>query len=305
MPRKRKGRSVNGILLLNKPLGMTSNKALQIVKRAYGAAKAGHTGSLDPAASGLLPICFGEATKLSSFLLDSDKEYITTVQLGQVTNTADADGEVIETYNVLELVEADIYEVLKQFEGEISQIPPMYSALKQDGKRLYELAHKGIEVEREARLVTINSLTLLKIDDDSKQIELQVNCSKGTYIRTLAEDIGKVLGYGGHVKTLHRIKTGPFSADDMVDFEHFDYFEGNVEDLAQYLLPVDVGVLHLPKVILTKDIAKEVLQGQTVRISEDAPKQGLLRLYQDSGAFLGIGFIKEEGLIAPKRLFNL
>lgn len=304
MGRRHKGRSVNGILLLNKPLGMTSNRVLQIVKRCFQAAKAGHTGSLDPAASGLLPICFGEATKVSNFLLDSDKEYITTVQLGQITNTADAEGEVIETKPVAELVEAEIQSVLTQFLGEISQVPPMHSALKQDGKRLYELAHKGIEVERKARQVTIHALQLLDIDNDAKQISLQVSCSKGTYIRTLADDIGKTMGCGAHVATLHRIKTGPFSAKDMVDFAEIDEFDGDPAELDKYLLACDSGLMHLEKAVLSEKTTELLMHGQTVTVG-DAPDQGELRLYSDSEVFLGIGEAKGNGQIAPKRLFNL
>lgn len=304
MARRHKGRSVNGILLLNKPLGMTSNRVLQIVKRCFQAAKAGHTGSLDPAASGLLPICFGEATKVSNFLLDSDKEYITTVQLGQVTNTADAEGEVIETKPVGELIESEVQSVLTQFLGEIAQVPPMHSALKQDGKRLYELAHKGIEVERKARQITIHVLQLLDIDNVAKQIRLQVSCSKGTYIRTLAEDIGKTMGCGAHVLTLHRIKTGPFSAEQMIDFAKFDEFEGDPVELDEFLLPCDSGLMHLEKVVLSQELTKLLMHGQTVTV-EKAPNQGKLRLYSDSDLFLGIGEVNESSQIVPKRLFNL
>lgn len=304
MGRRHKGRSVNGILLLNKPLGMTSNRVLQIVKRCFQAAKAGHTGSLDPAASGLLPICFGEATKVSNFLLDSDKEYITTVQLGQVTNTADAEGEVIESKSVGELIESEVQSVLTQFLGEIAQVPPMHSALKQDGKRLYELAHKGIEVERKARQITIHVLQLLDIDNVAKQIRLQVSCSKGTYIRTLAEDIGKAMGCGAHVLTLHRIKTGPFSAEQMIDFAKIDEFEGDPVELDEFLLPCDSGLMHLEKVVLSQELTKLLMHGQTVAV-ENAPSQGELRLYSDSEVFLGIGETKENGQIAPKRLFNI
>ena len=209
--RKPRGRNVNGILLLDKGIGITSNAALQKVKRLYQASKAGHTGSLDPLASGLLPLCLGEATKLSSFLLDADKAYAGVCKLGVKTSTADAEGEVIETRPVPDLSEAQLRDVLAKFVGVIDQIPPMHSAIKMQGQPLYKLAHQGIEVERQPRQVTIHSLTLTRLEGDEFAFDLQ--CSKGTYVRTLAEDIGEVLGCGAHLSALRRTQVGPFELD--------------------------------------------------------------------------------------------
>jgi tRNA pseudouridine55 synthase len=210
-------RTVNGILLLDKPAGLTSNAALQAVKRLYRARKAGHTGSLDPLATGLLPICFGEATKISGFLLDADKHYRVQCRLGVRTNTGDAEGEVLEQRPVEGITEAALRKVIEGFIGDIEQIPPMYSALKHKGERLYNLARQGVEVEREARTVTIHALELLDFGGDTA--ELRVHCSKGTYVRTLVEDIGALLGCGAHVSGLRRLGVGPFDGSVMHDMD--------------------------------------------------------------------------------------
>ncbi|MDH5765707.1 MAG: tRNA pseudouridine(55) synthase TruB, partial [Gammaproteobacteria bacterium] len=217
--RKKKGRPVHGVLLLDKPLHMSSNHALQKVKRLYNAQKAGHTGSLDPLATGMLPVCLGEATKISAFLLDADKTYRFKCQLGTRTTTADAEGEVLETKPFEHITRSDIEKIIPQFMGDIEQVPPMYSALKKDGQRLYELARQGIEVERKPRPVTIYRLDL--IDFSAGEVELEVQCSKGTYVRTLAEDIGHVLGCGAYVTSLHRTTVGPYQGE-MVSLEQLE-----------------------------------------------------------------------------------
>ncbi len=301
-----KGRDVSGILLLNKPGGLTSNAALQRVKRLFFAKKAGHTGSLDPIATGVLPICLGEATKVSGFLLNATKGYFSTVKLGQRTDTADIEGEVIETRPVPVLNEAGVLDVLAQFTGDIEQLPPMYSALKRDGQPLYKLARQGIEVERELRSVTIYSLELLALRED--ELDIQVLCSKGTYIRTLAEDIGEVLGCGAHVKVLHRTQVGEFAIDKTITLEQLDALrdQGPVEELDSLLLTPDSALDDWPLISLTDDMARYIQQGQAVFVPK-APTEGLVRLYagQDGAGqdrFLGIGHILDDGRVAPKRL---
>jgi len=280
---------------------MSSNAALQRVKRLFFAKKAGHTGSLDPIATGVLPVCLGEATKVSGFLLDARKGYFSTVKLGQRTTTADIEGEVIETRPVPELDEAKVNAVLEQFRGEIDQLPPMYSALKRDGKPLYELARQGIEVERELRRVTIYSLKLVALRRD--EIDIEVICSKGTYIRTLAEDIGEVLGCGAHVQVLNRTLVGEFTLDKTVTLEQLEAMrdEGPAEDLDQLLLPMDSALGDWPQINLTDDMAYFVRQGQAVQVPK-APTHGLVRLYAGQERFLGIGHILDDGRVAPKRL---
>ncbi len=299
--RRDRGRDVHGILLLNKPAGLTSNAALQRVKRLFFAKKAGHTGSLDPIATGVLPICLGEATKVSGFLLDATKGYFSTIKLGQRTTTADIEGDVIETRPVPVLDEANLLAVLAQFNGDIDQIPPMYSALKRDGKPLYELARKGVEVEREPRRVTIYSLKLLAFRED--EIDIEVVCSKGTYIRTLAEDIGEVLGCGAHVQVLNRTLVGEFTLENSVSFEQLEAMrdQGPVEDLDGLLMPLDSALKGWPQICLSDDMAYFVRQGQAVQVPK-APTQGLVRLYASNDTFLGIGRILDDGRVAPKRL---
>jgi tRNA pseudouridine55 synthase len=294
------GRDVSGILLLDKPVGVTSNQALQAVKRLYHARKAGHTGSLDPLATGLLPLCLGEATKISAYLLDADKRYWVRVRLGTVTTTGDAEGEVVETRPVVGIDEARVREVLAGFLGTIRQLPPMYSALKHQGQRLYKLAREGVEVEREPRAVTIHAIMLLHLDGE--EFEMEVHCSKGTYVRTLAEDIGAALDCGGYVSALRRTGVGPYLADRMVDLPEIERrAEEGLEALDALLLPVDSAVGHWPEVKLSEDAAYYLKLGQPVLVPR-APPNGWLRLYDARGRFLGVGEIDDDGKVAPRRL---
>jgi len=299
--RKSRGRPVTGIVLLDKPLGMSSNKALQIVKRLFNAAKAGHTGSLDPLATGMLPICLGEATKVSQYLLEADKVYQVSFKLGEATSTGDAEGEVIETAPFESIIEQQLRETLVDFIGDIDQVPPMYSALKHDGQRLYELARKGIEVERKSRRVHISEIELLSFKDGI--VELKVACSKGTYIRTLAEDIAKALGTVAYVTRLHRLEVGSFSGFPMVTIEQLEAAQEEGElQLDKKLLPLDIGIQTMPEVRLNDDLSYYLRLGQAVQVPK-SPTSGLVRLY-DAKRFLGIGEIIDDGRIAPKRLMN-
>lgn len=300
--RKVRRREVHGILLLDKPERMTSNQALQTVKRLFNARKAGHTGSLDPLASGLLPICFGEATKLSAFLLDADKEYLVTCRLGMRTATGDAEGEIVEQQPIPALTQVRIEEVLGKFRGEISQIPPMYSALKHRGQRLYDLAREGIEVEREPRRVNIYSLSLQSFDNDS--LTLVVRCSKGTYIRTLVEDIAQVLGTCGHVSALRRLALGPYGATfPMRALDDLQLHSADEAALDKVLLPADSAVADWPAVRLGPDAAWYFTRGQAVTVPA-APTQGWVRVYAPE-RFLGLGEVLDDGRITPRRLLNI
>jgi tRNA pseudouridine55 synthase len=300
LARRRKGRRISGILLLDKPAGMSSNAALQKVKWLFKAAKAGHTGSLDPLATGLLPVCLGEATKASAFLLDADKRYVTTVRLGEKTATADAEGEVIETAPVPDISLEHLAEVLERFLGEIEQLPPMYSAVKHQGERLYKLAREGVEVERKLRTITIHDLACL--DFDGSNLKLDIHCSKGTYVRTLAEDISEALSTVGHVAELRRTAVGPFNDIDMVTLEQLEALSPEGFDaLDRLLLPTDSGLMHWPDVRLNADAAHYLQQGQPV-FSPGAPSSGMVRVYDNEERFLGAGEINDDGLVAPKRL---
>ncbi len=301
MARRRKGRNISGILLLDKPLNLTSNAALQRVKRLYKADKAGHTGSLDPLATGLLPICLGAATKVSAFLLDADKRYLTTVKLGEKTTTADAEGEIIETRAVEGVTQESVTTVLQQFIGEIEQLPPMYSAVKHKGERLYKLAREGKVVERKTRRITIFSIELVSLHDDL--LELDIHCSKGTYVRTLAEEIGEELGCGGHVAALRRTAVGPYDDSAMVTLEQVQSLglEGRLQALDQLLLPIDSGLMHWPAVKLGADAAHYLKQGQAVNASAP-PASGWVRIYDNEDQFIGAGVIDENGMVAPRRL---
>ncbi len=298
--RRQHGRDVSGILLLDKPLGITSNEALQRVKRIYQARKAGHTGSLDPLASGLLPLCFGEATKLSAYLLDADKRYWVKVKLGVTTTTADAEGEVVRTRPTAGVSAAALQQVVERFVGEIEQLPPMYSALKYQGQRLYKLAREGVEVPREPRKVTIHSIELGPLEGD--EFEMRVHCSKGTYVRTLAEDIGEQLGCGAHVSGLSRTGVGPYGAEGMVTMQQIEAAAAvGSEALDALLLPLDSAVGHWPEVRLSADSAYYLKLGQPVLVPK-APTRGWLRLYDQAGGFLGVGEIEDDGKVAPRRL---
>lgn len=300
---RQRGREVNGILLLDKPFGITSNDALQQVKRLFDARKAGHTGNLDPMATGLLPLCLGEATKVSAFLLDADKRYRGTCKLGVRTNTGDADGEAIETRPVEAYSEAQVREVLARFTGEIEQIPPMHSAIKHQGQPLYKLAHQGLEVERQPRRVTIYELSLVHLEGD--ELEIDVHCSKGTYIRTLAEEIGAALGCGAHLNQLRRTMAGPFTEAGMVTMEQLKQLllEGGQDAIDGLLLPIEDALAGWPAINLTANLAYYVRQGQAVQVSQ-APTQGWVRLFGPEGDFIGVGHILDDGRVAPKRLFH-
>ncbi|QDY36883.1 tRNA pseudouridine(55) synthase TruB [Pseudomonas putida] len=299
---KRIRRNVSGIILLDKPLGFTSNAALQKVRWLLNAEKAGHTGSLDPLATGVLPLCFGEATKFSQYLLDSDKGYETVMQMGQTTNTGDAEGEVLQTREVT-VGRAEIEAVLPRFRGPISQIPPMYSALKRDGQPLYKLARAGEVVEREARSVTINRLELLECE--GTRARLSVGCSKGTYIRTLVEDIGEALGCGAYVAELRRTQAGPFALAQTVTLEALEqaHAEGGNEALDRFLMPSDSGLQDWPMVCLSEHSAFYWLHGQAVR-APDAAQFGMVRVQDHNARFIGIGEVSEDGRIAPRRLIR-
>jgi tRNA pseudouridine55 synthase len=291
-------RAVHGVFLLNKPLGISSNAALQKVRWLFRAEKAGHTGALDPLASGLLPICFGEATKFSHFLLESTKRYQTTVQLGHSTTTGDVEGEVLLEQAVPELTEDKIQQVLSQFIGEIQQVPPMYSALKKQGRPLYELARKGIEVERDARPITIEAIQLLSFTENS--ITLDVTCSKGTYIRVLGEDIAKALGTYGHLIYLHRIQTGHF---ELIPSYTIEYLEGLTEQEREaLLLPVYAPVQHFIQIQVPEGRAEYFSRGMESNIDHTAEAQVLVF---DGEKCLGLAEINDRKRLIPKRVLNL
>lgn len=296
---KRIKRQVHGVLLLDKPKGFSSNQALQQAKRLFQAAKAGHTGSLDPLATGLLPICFGEATKFSHYLLDADKSYRAGIKLGVVTTTGDAEGEVVRTSPV-KLDQEKIEAVMRKFTGPISQVPPMYSALKHQGKPLYAYARDGVDVERAARQVIIHDIRLQRFEQD--ELEIVVECSKGTYIRTLAEDIGNALGCGAHLQSLRRLSTGHFQLQDALTLEQLEVMTTEQRD--HELLPVEASIGYLPQVDLDEESTYYLRRGQRVWKSGVIPA-GLLRLYGAHGEFLGTGEQMPDGRIAPKRLVQI
>lgn len=300
--RRSRGRAVDGILLLDKPSGVRSNAALQRIKWLFQARKAGHTGSLDSLASGLLPICLGEATKVSGFLLEADKRYLSRFTLGVTTTTGDADGEVTGQRTVQALSRASILEVLATFTGEVRQIPPMYSALKHQGRRLYELAYQGVEVAREARVVQVREFKLQATGPD--WIEVEVLCSKGTYIRTLAEDVGAALGCGAHVSMLRRTQVGPFTSERMLDMDALEaHAQNGLEALDAVLLPLDRALENYPGVELEASSAFYLQQGQAVLVPR-APTSGLVRLYSTQQRFLGVGEVLDDGRVAPRRLLD-
>lgn len=300
--KRRRGRDVNGILVLDKPRGMSSNDAVQKAKRLFNARKVGHTGALDPLATGVLPLCFGEATKFSQYLLTSDKKYWVRIQLGVATDSGDADGQVIRTGPVGDMDEARVEEALRFFRGEIDQVPSMFSAIKHQGQPLYKLARQGIEIERQARRVTIYSNELVSLAGDS--LVLSIHCSKGTYVRTIAEELGDVLGCGAHVVELRRLAAGPYTEADLVTFEQL---EKALEhgSLDPFLLPVDSAVREWPEVRLTDNTAYYLRQGQPV-IVPHAPTSGWVRLSEvdadHTSRFIGVGEILDDGRVAPRRL---
>ena len=304
MARRRRGRPVNGILVLDKPLGVSSNQALQTAKRLYFAAKAGHTGSLDPLATGVLPLCFGEATKFSQYLLDADKAYESTFVLGTVTDTGDAEGQVLETADASGVSEADVIAALDKFRGEIEQVPSMFSAIKQNGQPLYKLARQGKEVERKSRRVVVKQLDLRGFRPGvAAEVDIYLECSKGTYVRSIAEDLGKVLGCGAFVSALRRTKAGPFSIEDSVTLSTLEGLKAN-DELAQMddlLKPADTAIQGLPLVELSESSGFYMRQGQPVMVP-NAPCNGMVRIALETGEFLGVGEILDDGRVAPRRL---
>lgn len=295
---KRIKRNVNGVLLLDKPLGYSSNQALQKIKWLYQAEKAGHTGTLDPLATGLLPICLGEATKFAQYLTDADKSYIATIKLGITTTTGDAEGEVVESRPV-DVTRQRFEGVCQQFLGEISQVPPMYSALKHEGKALYEYARKGMEIERKARQVQIMEIATLRFEGSVAKIA--VTCSKGTYIRTLAEDIGRELACGAHLIALRRTATAGYELNEAYTLDQIEAM--TLEQRDKNLMPVDSAIDDLPKVELSEDQAYYLLQGQAIWKAGKVPA-GDCRLYDQEDRFIGLGNLQDDGKIAPKRLLQ-
>mgnify|MGYP000058574138 FL=1 len=324
MAKQPKGRAVSGILILDKPTGMSSNHALQRVKRMFGARKAGHTGALDPLATGLLPICLGEATKFSQFLLDSDKRYQTTGQLGVRTDSSDADGKVVETKACDHVTLADVEAQLPQFRGLISQVPSMFSALKRQGQPLYKLARAGKTVAVKPRQVTIHNLELMSFDDS--QVRMDITCTKGTYIRSIVEDLGLALDCGAHVAQLRRLQAGPFVADQMVTLEQLQAMiddaikdqvveEGQWPDITpafeildKLLMPADTAVLTLNAVQLAAHQIEALQQGKVVDHATDFAELDVVRAYgstaTDADAFIGLVEVQAGGRLKAKRLMS-
>lgn len=304
MGRQRKGRLLDGILLLDKPAGFSSNQALQRVKWLFFAAKAGHTGSLDPLATGVLPLCLGEATKFSQYLLDADKAYTSTFVLGERRTTGDAEGEVLATVDASALTRQQVEQGLGAFRGEIEQIPSMYSALKHAGQPLYKLARKGQEVERSARSVVIHHLELLDFRPGERaEVDVAIECSKGTYVRSIAEDLGAALGVGGYVSALRRTRAGPFTLEQCIALPALEALKEaeQVEDMDALLLPADTALEALPTVRLTESGGYYLRQGQPVLVP-NAPHNGMVRVALETGEFLGVGEILDDGRVAPRRL---
>ncbi|MFC1025261.1 tRNA pseudouridine(55) synthase TruB [Pasteurella multocida] len=301
-PRKR-GRDIDGVFLLDKPQGMSSNDIMQKVKRVFQANKAGHTGALDPLATGMLPICLGEATKFSQFLLDADKRYQVTAKLGERTDTSDAEGQVVETRDVQVDVQ-DILAALPHFRGELMQVPTMFSALKHQGKPLYEYARAGITVEREARPITIFDLQFIAYD--APYLTLEVHCSKGTYIRTLVDDLGEYLGCGAHVTVLRRTAVANYPVEAMLDWDTLQVLAAQ-QDLAlldQHLLPTDSAVSVLPALHLNQEQSKAISFGQRVKFDNPTQLTGQVRLFSDTQQFLGVALLDEHNVIRPQRLMT-
>ena len=300
---RRRGRSLNGVLVLDKPAGFSSNTVLQQVRAIMQAAKAGHTGSLDPAATGVLPLCFGEATKFAQFLLDSDKKYQCTVAFGSRTATGDADGEILCRSDASRLQRHDVERVLQDFRGAIEQVPPMYSAVKVNGQPLYKLARRGIEVEREKRPVTVHRLALADFRPGiAAQADLEICCSKGTYVRTLADDIGQVLKVGGHLCALRRTHVGPYTQRQATSLAFLQEMKNtqSYRKMDELLQPLDSAVSHLPKVMLPTAGGFYLRQGQAVRPKVES--DGLVRVYLENGEFIGVGEVLEDRRLVPRRL---
>ena len=299
-PRKR-GRDIHGVFLLDKPQGMSSNEIMQKVKRIFQANKAGHTGALDPLATGMLPICLGEATKFSQFLLDADKRYLVTAKLGERTDTSDAEGQIVETHEV-KVKTPEILTALEQFRGDILQVPTMFSALKHNGKPLYEYARQGITVEREARPITIFELNF--IEYNAPYLTLEVHCSKGTYIRTLVDDLGEALGCGAHVTMLRRTAVADYPTEKMLDWNALQAL-AEPQDLSlldALLLPIDTAVAKLPTLTLNESQTQGIGFGQRIKFDNLNRLQGQVRLFSHENRFLGVAMIDENNVIRPQRL---
>ena len=307
MARRSKGRFIDGIVLLDKATGMSSNFALQRVKRFFNANKAGHTGALDPLATGMLPICLGEATKFSQHLLDSDKRYLVTAKLGQRTDTSDSDGEVVQT-RPLEFTEAQLMSALEHFRGDTLQVPSMYSALKYQGQPLYKYAREGIEVPREARPITVFELNFIGLEGD--ELTLDIHCSKGTYIRTIIDDLGEMLGCGAHVIMLRRTQVAHYPYDKMVTLEQLEALVAKAQEqqldpsslLDSLLLPMDTAVADFPEVDVPDASAAYLMQGQAVRVANLEANKLVRITLGTARRFVGIGEMNDDGLLAPKRL---
>lgn len=306
--KKNYGRPLSGVLVLNKSTGMSSNDALQKAKRLFFANKAGHTGSLDPLATGVLPVCFGEATKFSQFLLDADKKYLSTFTLGVCTNTADKEGEITSEVDASHVTEAAIEAEMENYRGDILQIPPMVSALKHNGQPLYKLARQGIEIEREARPVCIYEYKLLAFRPGIKpELDVEVHCSKGTYIRSLADDLGKALGVGAHVSRLHRTMAGGLSEEHMIDLDSLNQERGeqSAEVLDHHLLPVDTLLGDMPTITIDANSGHYFRHGQAImdlKVYRLGEQGDTVRVCQEGGQFLGVGEITDDGRVAPKRV---
>lgn len=302
MSRRKKGDKIDGVLMLDKPVGLSSNTALQKARRALNAQKAGHTGTLDPFASGLLPLCFGEATKFSADLLHADKEYVASIKFGETTTTADVEGEIIETRPV-DFTEEQLHQALESLTGEIDQIPPMYSALKKDGVRLYELARQGQEIEREPRRVTVYELELLSFN--RPEAVVRVKCSKGTYVRVLGEDIGKILGCGAHLTALRRTKIADIDISETVSLQDFE--EADIAQRLDMLDPPDRLLSQLEPIELKEELAVRFLHGQSIRItgSENSEKKvKVYRLSDGKRELLGCARLSTDGVLSPERLIS-
>ncbi|EPF13960.1 tRNA pseudouridine synthase B [Cedecea davisae] len=304
---RRRGRDIHGVLLLDKPQGLSSNDALQKVKRLYNANRAGHTGALDPLATGMLPICLGEATKFSQYLLDSDKRYRVIARLGQRTDTSDADGTVVEERPV-NFSEQALADALESFRGETQQIPSMYSALKYQGKPLYEYARQGIEVPRESRAIVVYELLFIR--HEGNELELEVHCSKGTYIRTIIDDLGEKLGCGAHVTFLRRLAVSKYPVERMVTLEQLNELieQAHRQEIAPselldpLLMPMDSPASDFPVVNLLSEVAVYFKNGQPVRVN-GVPAEGLVRVTEgEEHKFIGMAEIDDDGRVAPRRL---
>lgn len=308
--RRKSGRDVHGVLVIHKPQGLTSNQALQKVRYALNANRAGHTGALDPLATGVLPLCFGEATKFSQYLLDADKAYRSTFRLGINTSTLDAEGDVLSQRDTSHLTEQAISDAIAQFVGAIEQVPPMVSALKHQGQPLYKLAREGKEVERKPRPITIYAIDVLAVRLGAvAEVDVHVKCSKGTYIRSLAQDVGETLGVGGHVAVLHRTAAGAFNEAHMHSLDKlFELREQSGEAaLDGLLLPVDACIDDMPRVVISSLLSERFGQGQSVKLTEAYShiEQGdKVRVCSEDGQFFGVGEL-QEGTLAPKRLVVL